>query len=132
MNKTNLIGRITKDPELKDISKDSCVLRFTLAVDDGKYNGEKRTQFITCVAWNAIAEIISKYVKKGEMLAVSGKLQENNYKDKDGVMNYNTEVYVTDVDLLPNGEKKEKAKEEAKEEETEEKKSYSKYSRNSR
>lgn len=100
-NTVILIGRITKEPEVKEVGKDNAVLRFTLAVDDGVVNGEKVTQFLSCVAWNNLADIVGKYVKKGDMLAVSGKLQENNY-EKEGVMQYTTQVLCTDITLLPN------------------------------
>ena len=120
MNKTILTGRLTKEPELREIGSDNAVLRFALAVPDGVYNGEKQTQFITCVAWNRIADTIAQFCKKGDMLSVVGKLQENNY-EKDGVKHYQTEVYVTEIELLPN-ERKEEAKEH-------EKKSSNKYSR---
>lgn len=110
MNKVVLTGRITKDPELKEAGKENSVIRFALAIKDGQVNGEPRTQFITCVAWNTLAEIIAKYVKKGHMLSVVGKLQNNDYEDKDGVMHYQTEVYVTELELLPNGDKEPEAK----------------------
>lgn len=107
MNKTILTGRLTKEPELKEIDKDTAVMRFTLAVADGVYKGEKQTQFISCVAWNRLADTIATYVHKGDMLSIVGKLQENNY-EKDGVKHYQTEVYVTEIDLLPQAPREEK------------------------
>ena len=113
MNNVQLIGRITKDPEVKTFGKgkdtvDLC--RFTLAVRDGKdAEGNERTQFISCAAWGKVVEIIDKYVKKGEILAVDGKLVNNNY-EKDGQMVYQTEVRVQGVYLLPNPQQEEEPK----------------------
>ena len=121
MNKTILTGRLTKEPELRELGSDNAVMRFALAVADGTYNGEKQTQFITCVAWNRIADIIATFCHKGDMLSVVGKLQENNY-EKDGVKHYQTEVYVTEIELLPQAPREEEKKEP-------EKKSSNKYSR---
>ena len=105
MNKVQLVGRLTKAIEIKEFAnKDGAVEnkmgRFTLAIPDGvKENGEQITQFITCVSWGRLAEIIAQYTDKGRQLAVCGKLKNNNY-EKDGVMHYQTEVYVEGIDLL--------------------------------
>jgi single-strand DNA-binding protein len=105
MNNVSLIGRITKEPEVRTFGKgkeavDMC--RFTLAVRDGKdRDGNERTQFISCAAWGAVVEIIEKYVSKGDMLAVDGKIVNNNY-EKDGATVYQTEVRVNGIYLLPN------------------------------
>lgn len=105
MNNVALIGRLTKDPEVRSFGKgkdavDMC--RFTLAIRDGKdTNGNERTQFISCAAWGAVVEILEKYTAKGDMLAVDGKLVNNNY-EKDGQMIYQTEVRVNGIYLLPN------------------------------
>lgn len=113
MNNVQLIGRITKDPEVKTFGKgqnavDMC--RFTLAIRDGKdQEGNERTQFISCAAWGKVVEIIGNYVRKGEMVAVDGKLVNNNY-EKDGQMIYQTEVRVQNVYLLPNPQQEEEPK----------------------
>lgn len=105
MNNVSLVGRITKAPEIKTFGKgkdavDMC--RFTLAVRDGKTaEGEERAQFISCAAWGAVTQILEKWVQKGDVLAVDGKLVNNNY-EKDGAMVYQTEVRVSGVYLLPN------------------------------
>lgn len=105
MNNVQLIGRLTKDPEVKTFGrgKDAVDLcRFTLAVRDGKdREGNEKTQFLSCAAWGAVVEILEKYTHKGDMLAVDGKLVNNNY-EKDGQMIYQTEVRVDGVYLLPN------------------------------
>lgn len=105
MNNVSLIGRLTKDPEIRTFGRgkdavDMC--RFTLAVRDGKdKDGNDRTQFISCAAWGAVCDILEQYTHKGDMLAVDGKIVQNNY-EKDGQMVYQTEVRVSGVYLLPN------------------------------
>lgn len=105
MNNVQLIGRITKDPEVKTFGKgkDSVDLcRFTLAIRDGKdAEGNERTQFISCAAWGKVVEIIEQFIKKGDMVACDGKLVNNNY-ERDGQMIYQTEVRVSGIYLLPN------------------------------
>lgn len=113
MNNVQLIGRITKDPEVKTFGKgkeavDLC--RFALAIRDGKdAEGNERTQFISCAAWGSVVAIIGQFVRKGEMVAVDGKLVNNNY-EKDGQMIYQTEVRVRNVYLLPNAVQEEEPK----------------------
>ena len=91
LNKTILLGRITKDLELKQTPNGVAVLQFTVAVDKGK---DKGADFISCVAWRQQAEFISKYFSKGRMIAVEGKLSTRNYEDKNGSKHYITEVIV--------------------------------------
>ena len=101
MNHITLIGRLTKDPIYATTNNGEHNTKFTLAVDDGKdKNGEKKTQFINCVAWAQTAEFISRYVHKGERLAVEGRLTNRSYDDKDGKKQYITEVVVSRSELL--------------------------------
>ena len=94
MNKVFLIGRITKDVELRHSQKGVANVSFTIAVDRQfkDANGEKLTDFINCVAWNKQAEFLARYVIKGNMLAIDGRLQTRSY-----VNNQNQTVYVTEV-----------------------------------
>lgn len=105
MNNVSLIGRLTKDPEVRTFGrgKDAVgMCRFTLAVRDGRDKDDNdRTQFISCAAWGAVTDILEQYTHKGDMLAVDGKIVQNNY-EKDGQMVYQTEVRVNNVYLLPN------------------------------
>lgn len=105
MNNVSLIGRLTKDADVRTFGKGKEAVdmaRFTLAIRDGKdKDGNERTQFISCSAWGAVVEIIKKYTKKGDMVGVSGKIVQNNY-EKDGQTIYQTEVRVQDLYLLPN------------------------------
>ena len=86
MNNIVLMGRLTKDPELRSTSNGNSVCSFTLAVDrnfaaDGK---ERESDFIPVVAWRGTADFVSKYFQKGSMMAVQGALQTRKYEDKDG------------------------------------------------
>lgn len=102
-NHVSLIGRLTKDAKItkSEKKKDSWKLaRFTLACDDGiDQNGDKVAQFISCKAWNTLANTIENYTTKGQLIAVEGKIVANNY-EKDGEMVYSYEVLVTGLQLL--------------------------------
>lgn len=115
MNRVNLIGRTVKDiTVIEGKDQEWICARFTLAVDDGpagKDTKERKAQFIDCVAWNEQADILERYVKKGNIVALEGRLTQNNYKDEGGIMHYRTEVTVARVELLPNPEKKEEKEE---------------------
>ena len=105
MNETILIGRLTKDIELKEYGKGKSAgsyARFALAVRDGvDQDGNELVQFINCVAWNNQATILEKYVKKGDGVAVQGRITQNDYEDEDGHKNYSYQVTVSRVELLP-------------------------------
>ena len=102
MNKVILIGRVTKDIELKTTQSGKSVATFTLAVNrdyknaDGKYDAD----FINCVAFGQQAETISKYVRKGDRFSVVGKLATRNYEKQDGSKVYVTEVNVDGFEFL--------------------------------
>lgn len=102
MNKTILIGRLTKDIELMEIKskgKDTTVVaNFTLAVNDRKSN---ETSFLNCVAWGKLAETIERYIKKGMPVVVWGRLTTHNYEDKDGNRRFVTEVLVEGFEFCP-------------------------------
>lgn len=85
LNVVVLTGRLTKDPELKTTPSGVYVLGFSIAVERRYRSGEDRqADFINIVAWRKTAEFISKYFKKGQMIAVEGSLQSRKYQDKDG------------------------------------------------
>lgn len=94
MNKAILIGRLTKDPELRSTSTGRNVCQFSVAVNRTytNANGEREADFINCVVWDKQAENLAKYQKKGNQIAVEGRIQTRNYDDKDG-----KKVYVTEV-----------------------------------
>jgi len=103
MNNTNLIGRLTADPELKYTQSGTAVSKFTIAVDRQYKNasGERETDFIRCVAFKKTAEIIAQYQKKGNQIGVSGRIQTGSY-DKDGVRHYTTDILVDNFTFLDN------------------------------
>ena len=95
LNHITIMGRLTRDPELRRTGSGTAVASFSVAVDRdfGKNeNGEKETDFIDCVAWRNTAEYISKYASKGRMVVVSGRLQIRGWTDKDGNKRRTAEV----------------------------------------
>jgi single-strand DNA-binding protein len=95
MNQIVLMGRLTRDPELRHTQSGTPVASFTLAVDRGftsKDSGERQTDFIDIVAWRGTAEFVSKYFVKGQMAAVTGRLQIRDWTDKDGNKRRSAEV----------------------------------------
>lgn len=102
MNKVILIGRITKDPELKHTNNDIPVVQFTVAVNRPYQNraGEKQADFINCVAWRQQAENFARYMRKGSLIGVEGSIQVRNYDDASGVRRYITEVICDSIHFL--------------------------------
>lgn len=102
MNKALLIGRLTKDPELRATSTGRNVCQFSIAVNRNftNANGEREADFINCVVWDKQAENLVKYQKKGNQIAVDGRIQTRNYEDKDGKKIYVTEIFVSNVTFL--------------------------------
>ena len=95
LNHITIMGRLTRDPELRRTGSGVAVASFTLAVDRdfGKNeNGERETDFIDCVAWRQTGEFVSKYFTKGRMAVVSGRLQIRSWNDKDGNKRRTAEV----------------------------------------
>ena len=98
MNKVILMGRLTRDPEMRQSQQGTPVVSFTLAVDRRfAKEGQQNADFISCVAWSRLAEFICKYFHKGSMIAVTGRLQSRTYDDKDGKRQYVTEVVVDEA-----------------------------------
>ena len=100
LNHITIMGRLTRDPELRRTGSGVAVTSFTLAVDRdfGKNeNGEKETDFIDCVAWRQTGEFVSKYFTKGRVAVVSGRLQIRSWTDKDGNKRRTAEVVAENV-----------------------------------
>ena len=99
LNKITIMGRLTRDPELRRTGSGVAVTSFTLAVDRdfGGQNGEKEVDFIDCVAWRQTGEFVSKYFAKGRMAVVAGRLQIRKWKDKDGNNRSTAEVVADSV-----------------------------------
>ena len=95
LNHITIMGRLTRDPELRRTGSGIAVASFTVAVDrdfGGRDGGEKETDFIDCVAWRQTGEFVSKYFTKGRMIVVSGRLQIRSWTDKDGNKRRTAEV----------------------------------------
>ena len=100
LNRIDLMGRLTRDPELRHTQSQTPVASFTLAVDrdfGGRDGGERQTDFIDCVAWRQTAEFVSKYFQKGSMAVVSGRLQIRDWTDRDGGKRRTAEVVVDNI-----------------------------------
>ena len=100
LNHITIMGRLTRDPELRYTQSQTPVASFTLAVDrdfGGRDGGEKQTDFIDCVAWRQTAEFVSKYFQKGSMAVVSGRLQIRDWTDRDGGKRRSAEVIAENV-----------------------------------
>lgn len=100
MNSVTLMGRMTRDPELRHTQSGTPVASFTLAVDRGfasKGTGERQADFIDIVAWRGTAEFVTKYFAKGQLAAVIGRLQIRDWTDKDGNKRRSAEVIADNV-----------------------------------
>ena len=95
LNRVVIMGRITRDIELRYTTTQVPVASFTVAVDRDKSSGqEKQTDFIDCIAWRSAAEFVNKYYRKGSMIVVDGRLQSRKWQDRDGNKRINWEVMV--------------------------------------
>ena len=100
LNHITIMGRLTRDPELRYTQSQTPVASFTLAVDrdfSGKNGEEKQTDFIDCVAWRNTAEFVSRYFQKGSMAVVAGRLQLRDWTDNNGVKRRDAEVNVESI-----------------------------------
>lgn len=100
LNHIVIMGRMVRDPEYRTTGSGISVVNFTVAVDrdfSSAGSEEKETDFIDCVAWRKTAEFVTKYMKKGDMLAVSGRLQIRSWNDKDGNKRRTAEIVADNV-----------------------------------
>ena len=102
MNKVMLIGRLTKDPELRYTQSGTAVASFTLAVNRrfSGQNGEREADFINCVAWQKSAEFVANYFRKGQQMALEGRLQVRSYDGNDGQRRWVTEVVAEQIEFV--------------------------------
>ena len=100
LNHIVIMGRLTRDPELRYTQSNTPVASFTVAVDrdfGGRDGGEKQTDFIDCSAWRQTGEFVSKYFRKGSMIVVSGRMQSRKWQDRDGNNRTSWEVSADNV-----------------------------------
>ena len=102
MNKVILIGNLTRDPELSETPTGVAVCRFAIAVsrDYANADGTRETDFFNITVWSGRAEVCGKYLKKGNKVAVIGRLQNRSYEDKDGIKRNITDVVANEVEFL--------------------------------
>lgn len=102
MNKVILIGRLSRDPEMRTTGSGISVTRFTVAVSRpyNPQNGQPATDFLNCVAWRRQAENIAKYCSKGSQVAVEGRIQTGSYDGTDGQRHYTTDIVADNVTFL--------------------------------
>ncbi len=102
MNKVLLVGRLTKDPELRTTQSGIAVARFTIAVNQTftNRNGERGTDFINCVVWERQASNLARYCHKGSLVSAEGRLTNRSYDAQDGTKRYVTEVVCDTVNFL--------------------------------
>lgn len=108
MNKIVLLGRLVREPELRSVEgSEKVYTKFTIAVSRNfkSSNGERKADFIPVIMWDKKAEIACKYLKKGDMISVSGRLITRNYEDKEGKRRYIIEVSVEDFRNISNSRK---------------------------
>lgn len=108
MNKVILVGRLTKDPEIKNTASQVPFCNFTIAVDRRfkDSNGQRQADFINCVAWRQTASFIAQYFHKGSRIGVSGSIQSRSYEDNSGQKRYVTEVVVDEAEFVESGNAK--------------------------
>ncbi|RYX81949.1 single-stranded DNA-binding protein [bacterium] len=102
-NKVVLIGRLTNDPEIRTTNNGLKIAQFTVAVDRpfGKNeNGEKKTDFFRCKAWRQKADFVEQYIGKARLVCIEGRIELNDYTDKEGVKRYITEIDVANIETL--------------------------------
>lgn len=102
MNKCELVGRLTKDPELKLTSNQTAYCNFTIAVDRRfkDSNGQRQADFINCVAWKQTATFVQKYFHKGNRIGIVGAIQTRQYEGNDGAKHFVTEVIVDEAEFV--------------------------------
>ena len=100
INRVVLVGRITKDPELRKTQSGTSVVSFTIACNRRVPSQGQDADFINCVAWDKTADFMAQYVKKGALLGLEGRIQIRSYDDKDGKRVYVTEVVADGVQFL--------------------------------
>lgn len=105
MNNVCLVGRLTTNPELRYTTDEKAYVRMNLAVDRGiskeeKEAGKQSADFISCVFWNKNAENLAKFMKRGSLIAVEGKLRTSSYESEDGTKKYTTDVRVDSLKFL--------------------------------
>lgn len=110
MNRVILIGRLTRDPELRYTRGNTAIAMFNLAVDRRvKDDGTKETDFIVCKCFNKLAENLAKFQKRGNLISLVGRIRTDSYDDKDGKRKYTIEVVADEIQFLSQNQKQEES-----------------------
>ena len=110
MNRVILIGRLTRDPELRYTRGNTAIAMFNLAVDRRvKDDGTKETDFIVCKCFNKLAENLAKFQKRGNLISLVGRIRTDSYDDKDGKRKYTIEVVADEIQFLSQKQKQEES-----------------------
>ena len=104
LNKVILIGNLGSDPEIRSVTGGDRVANFSLATsrqwNDASGSKQEKTEWHRCVAWKQLADIVEKYVKKGDKLYIEGRIEYRQYQDKEGVTKYSTDISVNELIML--------------------------------
>lgn len=106
MNKVHLIGNLTRDPELRYTKHNTPVASYTIAINT-RYGELQETNFINITSWGKSGEFVSKYFKKGQPIALTGRLKNKNYEDSQGIKHYSIEVTTEDIEFVGNKKQEE-------------------------
>ena len=106
MNKVHLIGNLTRDPELRYTKHNTPVASYTIAINT-RYGELQETNFINITSWGKSGEFVSKYFKKGQPIALTGRLKNKNYEDSQGIKHYSIEVITEDIEFIRNKKQEE-------------------------
>lgn len=111
MNRVMLVGRLTRDPELRSLPSGKHVATFTIATNEFRGGNAERTEYHPCVAWDRLAEVTGQFLSKGQLVDIEGRLQTRQWDDDAGKRHWKTEVVVASLEMLSGRSKKEYAKE---------------------
>lgn len=101
MNNVCLIGRLTRDPEMRTTASGLVCCQFSIAVNGkNNANGEPHVDYVNIITWRTLAENVSKYCKKGSLIGLTGRIQSSSYQDKDNVTRYTTKVIADNIRFL--------------------------------
>ena len=106
MNKVMLVGRLTRDPELRSLPSGKHVSTFTIATNEFRGGNNERTEYHPCVAWDRLAEITGQFLTKGQLVDIEGRLQTRQWDDDAGKRHWKTEVVVASLEIRCDEERK--------------------------
>ena len=106
MNKVLLVGRLTRDPELRSLPSGKHVATFTIATNEYRSGKDERTEYHPCVAWDRLAEITGQFLSKGQLVDIEGRLQTRQWDDDAGKRHWKTEIVANHVEMLSGRKKK--------------------------